>query len=538
MKFKYVILIGVVCSVIFILVFLNQLILNINKPLNDTDSFYQYFLLESNLSKFSSLDFKNLYETRMFYPLKNTLALGNSQFIQTLLSLPVYLITKNVIVSAHSMVLINFFLTYLMMYLLVFHFTKSSPASIIGGLIFSYNPYVMAQFYFELLTLFWIPLIFLVTEKILAGSKWAGFILPLLFLGSLISSFYYFIFLMITLPFYLGLRGIRRIRGIRWIGVGLVVAVVLGAFYLQPYLEIKNTYHVSRNIENVISHSTRLIDFFSTTKDNKLYGSILGTQASDYTEHSLFPGMVVYTLFLLSLIKFRKKYLPFLVILITVFLFSLGPNFPIYLLFYKFLPFFDSLRAPSRFFMMGFFSLAVLAAFASDKLFGRLGKLGKLGILGVIIFLICLEYQHQIAKPFIITPEIKQAYQWLNHQSQITVVAELPIANELINYPTLSRSYFDDSRYLLYGIYHQKRLINGNAAYNPLERTDLGKSLTINFPTPSKLDQLKKVGIDAIIVHREEYQDLSLGKEVTEKLRSLNVKEIYTTENISVFMLN
>src|SRR3989344_5461977 len=184
-------LIGILSSTLFIVIFLNQLIVNIDKPLLDSDLFYEYFLLDNDLPKFASLDFQQLFDTRMFYPLKNTLALGNSQFVQSSMALPAYLITKNVIISAHFMVLANFFLAFLVMYLFVFRLTKSIGASILGGLIFTYNPYVMAQFYFAQIVLFWIPLIFLVTEKMFEGGKRWAIILPFLFLGQLISSFYY-----------------------------------------------------------------------------------------------------------------------------------------------------------------------------------------------------------------------------------------------------------------------------------------------------------------------------------------------------------
>lgn len=545
MPLKQNILIGTISSVFFIFFFLNQLIFNIGKPLSDPDNMYQYFLIENNLHKWSNLDFKNLYDTRMFYPLKNTLALGNSQFVQSIMSLPLYLVTKNVIISAHSMVLINFFLNFLMMYLLVYQFTKSAPASILGGLIFSYNPYVMAQFYFELLTLFWIPLIFLVTEKMLEGrQRWAA-VLPFLFLGQLISSFYYFVFLLISWPVYLGIRWIRGIKGIRGIRykvlLSLVICGIIGAFYLQPYLETRNTFGVTRDLGNVMFHSAKLVDFISTTKDNKIYGSILGTKAVDYTEHSLFPGIVALGLLLLSLLTWKKSYLPFLVILVISCLLSFGPSFPPYLLLYKFFPFFDSLRAPSRFFVIGFFSLAILASFAAKYLLGRLGGFGRLGRWGVIlglIFFISLEYQHKLVPPFEGKGEVKNFYQWLDKQNQTNVILELPIANELVNYPNLFRSYFDDSRYLLYALDHKKKLINGNAAYNPPQRTALGQSLTINFPTQDKLEQLKKMGVDAIIVHKEEYQDQKMAEEVIGKLRSLNLEEIYTSDFISAFRLN
>lgn len=554
---KHTILIGIISSIFFVFIFLNQLIINLDKPLTDPDNMYQYFLIENNLRKWSSLNFENLYDTRMFYPLKNTLALGNSQFVQSLMSLPVFLLTKDVFISAHAMVLLNFFLTYLVMYFLISHLTKSVPASILGGLIFSYNPYVMAQFYFELLTLFWIPLIFLATEKMLEGKKSWATVLLFLFLGQLISSFYYFAFLILTWPFYLGIRVVGVVRDVRGVGKGglisLIICLITGAFYLQPYLGMKDSYGMTRDLGNVMFHSATFGDFISTTTGNKLYGFILGNQLRDYTEHSLFAGFVVYGLFITSLVLFfRKKYQPTInrvivslgIVWLIAFVLSFGPYFQIgevlvpniYLLFYKFVPLFDSLRAPSRFFVMGYFSMAILAGFAVKYWLGKLGRWGRSGVFLSLFLLISLEYQHNLAPPFEIKDETKSFYQWLDQQPQIDVILELPIANELIEHPQLLRSYFDDSKYLLYALDHQKKLINGNGSYNPLERTLLGQSLSINFPSPNKLEQLKEMGVDAIIVHQDEYKNPPIGKIISEKLRMI-LKEVYKSENIEAFLL-
>lgn len=555
---KKVFLIGMAASIVFVAVFLNQLVIHIDKPLSDPDNLYQYFLIENNLLKITSFDLAHLYDTRMFHPLENTLALGNSQFIQSLLALPTYLVTHDVIVAAHSMVLINFFLAFLVMYILAFRLTKSIGASILGGLIFSYNPYVMAQFYFELLTIFWIPLIFLTTEVLIEKpSFFKGLTLPLLFLAQLISSFYYTLFMVLTWPVYVLIRlKLKKISIKKLINQGLmvggVISVVLGFIYLKPYVETKAKFQVTRSLERIRVHSAKLVDFVSTSPDNRFYGQLLGTKFEGYTEHSLFAGFVVYGLVIVSLILLlRKKYphqlnrviIPFVAVGGIALVFSFGANSPPYLMLYKFMPFFDSLRAPSRFMVMGFFVYAILAAMAANywlaRLGARQGKLGsaswRIGIVLGLIFLISLEYQHNLAKPFIVKPEIKQAYQWLDGQDEIEVILELPIANELLSYPNLFRSYFDDSKYLVYALYHTKKLINGNAAFNPPERTALGQFLTINFPTQSKLDQLENMGADAVIVHREEYADAKTADETVRELRRFKLKETYTSNNIIVF---
>ncbi|MCX6791854.1 MAG: hypothetical protein NT149_02350 [Candidatus Gottesmanbacteria bacterium] len=58
------------------------------------------------------------------------------------------------------------------------------------------------------------------------------------------------------------------------------------------------------------------------------------------------------------------------------------------------------------------------------------------------------------------------------------------------------------------------------------------------FPTPAKLDVLRRMGVDAIIVHLNEYNQRGLGISTIEGLRSLGVKELMQTDSIIVFRLN
>ena len=111
-------LIGVSFSLLFSTIFLYKLIININRPLfYKEDITWQYFIFDNNFKKIAALDFENLFQTRMFYPLKNTLAFGNSLIGQSLTGLPVYLLTKNTVASANSVIVINLSLAFIFMYL-------------------------------------------------------------------------------------------------------------------------------------------------------------------------------------------------------------------------------------------------------------------------------------------------------------------------------------------------------------------------------------------------------------------------------------
>lgn len=86
----------------------------------------------------------------------------------------------------------------------------------------------------------------------------------------------------------------------------------------------------------------------------------------------------------------------FLVLLAFALLFALGGNFPLYALFFKFVPFFDIFRKPSMILFLASFSLAALAGMGADTVAGQLdpprkrraGSLIKLLAIGCVLALL------------------------------------------------------------------------------------------------------------------------------------------------------
>lgn len=502
---------GMIAGALAVFVMQWQVVVNIAKPLRQWDDItWQYFLFDNNLKKISRGDFEDFFDARMFYPRKNTLAFGNSMLGQSLLALPVYLVTKDVATAANSVILVQLWLAFVAMYLLAYRLTKNVGGGLVAGMIYSFNPYVMAHLHHEQLALGWLPLLFLVRRSWVWGAVW---------LMLLVSSFYYTLFALVTVPIYMMLQ--KRISK-SLIGVSLLVAII-GWIYLQPFREVKKAYNVNRSPALVALLAAKPNDWLFTGRENWLYGRWAKSPLRDGfarehpTEHSLFPGLTTVVLALIGL-KNRRSRVWLIILGISVVL-SMWPMSAYGNL---------GIRAVSRWWVIGMMALACLASYVNYK---------KV-VLGIVLLLLAVEYrQVGWVKPFEIKPEIRQFYSWLDKQEEVKVMVELPIANDLNNSPSFERSAYDDGQYLLYALGHDKKLVNGHHSFIPEDAYVLGRELTTRFPTEEKIRRLRSLGVDMVVVHREEYRQPQVGEAVLTGLRELGLLEVYGGETISAFRL-
>lgn len=549
------VVVGIIVGLLTSGLMVGEVWLNLDKPLRPRDDItWQYFLFDNNFRKLTQGEFGELFNARMFYPREKTLAYGNSLLGQSLLGLPAYLLTGDVVTAANSVILIDLVLAFGAMYLLAYRFTHSTSSGLIAGMIYTYNPYVMAHLHHEQLVLQWLPLLFLLVELLLERVTWwwsvalGGTALMLL-----VSSFYYALFALVIVPMYALMRWWQKGRKeIFWkplFGVGLVVAVV-GWGYLGPFRAVREEYGVKRSIALVELLSANPQDYLFTAPNNWLYGWWAESPLRDSfarehpTEHSLFPGLVGYGFLALAvwmIIKKKGTSWPMLQIWLVMLgigvVLSLGPRFLVYRLIYTVVPGADSVRAVSRWAVMGFLSLAVLSAlgwqYVSKKLF-------RFAPRGLVLALLLLGVEYRTVgwvEPFSISEELRTFYQWLDQDEESQVIVELPIANDLENSPGFARSFYDDGQYLLYATWHDKALVNGHHSFIPEDAYAMGRKLTAQFPTQEKLDELRRMGVDVVSVHEEEYGEKQVGEKVVRELRELGLEEAYNRGGVHGFRL-
>lgn len=253
--------------------------------------------------------FKNplrLFDANIFYPLSNTLSFSEHLFPQAVLSLPVYFVTKNPILTYNFVFLLSFVLNAYAMFLLVRHLTKNDIAGVAGGIVFAFNTYPLSHLpHLQLLSSWMIPLAFLYLHKFFEEGKFKHSLLfSIFFTLQALSCIYYGLFLIsilvLTVPLLI-IFNFRKLRPSFFIKLGaplLFSGFVIFVFSL-PYLSLFKIHGFKREL----SRGADLINYLAPESRNIFLGKMLSSLGT--SERFLFPGIAV--LFLAGYCIFQKR---------------------------------------------------------------------------------------------------------------------------------------------------------------------------------------------------------------------------------------
>lgn len=507
----YLVLYIVILSIVF-----RNLIFNISTSLLDWRdyAFYTWQMFQ-NITHIANLDFVNFFETNAFYPHKLTLFFIDTMLPQSIIFLPYYYLTKNLIFTLNLTLITTFLLNFLSLFLFWKKIFKRELIAFLGSLFIIFSPFFHAELgHFTVMSYwpFFFGLYFLFNRS---GKRKRDYIYAGLFLSiQFLASIYLGIFMMVTILilfvskyFFKDIRAKPKQILLSLLLIFAVFASTSGIF-IKGYFDMKHMYQAKRDIREYIGYSANLSDYlFTTTINSLLHQSLIMNLWNKFDKnrgaHGSFPGFLIFTTAMLALFKISKSNQSlsikidvnreksfFLILIILGLLFSLGPrlNFngnyayitlPYYPLI-KFVPGAEALRALVRWNFLFFFGLTYFSLITINKLIN--GRYYKYFL--ILIFLIfILEYI-----PFNIRSE-KLSY--LTNDDQILkkicskekkVLLELPVTH--LNAASNIR---DGLQYLaatvqLASAYHGCFLINGYSGYD----------LPDNFILASTLDEYIK----------------------------------------------
>ncbi|MDD5166705.1 MAG: hypothetical protein PHQ57_04890 [Candidatus Omnitrophica bacterium] len=434
-------------------------------------------------------------------------------------------VLTNAVLAYNIQILMNFFLSAVFTYLLVFFLSKSRLAGIISAIIFSFCPQHFTRSWQHLsLTYFqWLPLVLLSALMLYKDRRLRNgifFAISLLLLFSFDFTIAYLgLLTLFTLFFYLFFVNWRRgtlkeakiagyFKKASWGVVILAVLLIrqiliIWAKYGTQSASAYNPTH--RPFEDLFAQSAKPLGFLLPASTHPVFGrfseQFIGSSlyGQSFTEHTLYLGWLALAL---ALFAFRRRkenlYIGFFIFLAVVaWLFSQPPwwNFfglKIYMpsfFMYKILPMF---RAYCRFGILLMLAIAVLAGFGLKSILERFESYKpKIALTILACGLILFEFWNWPPYKVIDLSRVPAVYYWLKEEPGNPVLAEYPM--DIIG---------PNEMYKFYQTVHHKRIINGTFPGTPAHKI----AMTITkLSQPGTVNILKQMGVKYAIVHEEGY---------------------------------
>ncbi len=263
------------------------------------DTLYSVFYIAQHIEKILSFNFKDYWTVNAFYPYKDYMLLNDHQLGNALLAIPVYIISKDYILSYNIVLFLSFWLSGFFAYIFINYLTKNKIAGIFGGVIFAYNSYRMGHLsHISLLAAQWIPLIFLYMHKLKEKQNWKNLcLLGLFYIFQAISSLYYFlminIFLIILFIWFLLITNKDNIKKLFiWFTSAAAFILLILSPYIYKLFALQHLYKFKRDSNDILTYSSDIIHFFSVDSHNFLYRKIFFDSSSFSLEGMLFPGFI------------------------------------------------------------------------------------------------------------------------------------------------------------------------------------------------------------------------------------------------------
>ena len=505
-------------------------------------------------------DPRTVWHAPIFFPYPETLAYSDHHLLLAMMTLPL-IITGGPVLAYNLLVLTSYALTGWAVYLLARDMlarTDDMRMRIVGafaaGALFAFGTYRITHVvHLQLLQTAWLPLALLFLRRLLCDSetgnrRWRNAALFGLFAGIQCATalyYAYFAALALGLSITVRLRDVlnyqrqhdfwQRIGGL---ALGGALAVLIAAPVTLPYIRVYEYLGVVRSLRELDNWSAPLQAYLAVVPTNWLYGGRGAWFAASGGEFALFPGFVTAMLAIASLALAvwerigNRKSVPsaligasdaiFLALLAScAWVLSLGVGIrlerggemlPIpmpYATLYERIPGFGALRVPARWAMLTHLALALLASFTLVHIGQWLRSMvnHRLAlIISAVIGTVALVEHASFPLPLATIPTPKPVYAWLGAQRDMRALLELPVG-PVPRGAELERITVRQ----FHQIHHWKPLAAGYSGIIPFGTTDLLRRVQ-RLPDDDTLRYLALVGVDTLVIHRDEYDPETLAR--------------------------
>ncbi len=508
-----------------------------------------FWYVFDSLKNIGTIDLQTFYNSYQFYPFGNTLAQLDFQFFTSaFIFSPIFFLTRDLIFSVNSTVFLGILLTFLSCYFSINYLVKNRISSIIGAIIFTFSPPVMAHFipgHIEYLTRFFIPpllvssIVFFQKPKMKTGLLFFTFLIL-----NLITSLQMFAFSLVfifIIFIYFFVKELKEKRILNWlkeiIKPSLMFAITI-PIILKFYGNYLN-FGFKREVELLTVYSPKIYDFFIGLPENIFLGSFYKSleplrlleipgYGVNYGERTLFPGFIALTAILFFILK-RVKNIPSEVSkvlglsLIATYILALGPfitlfdetfTLPYYYL-YNSVSFLQFIRTPGRIYLVGIFFIALITSFFFNQIIKSIKNKKYLRMFLITLTLLFLLFEYKNSLKFNAYNDKFPAY---NLRGQKVVF--LPFAEEdKGNY---------QSRYLTIMTKSNFMMVNGATGSMPQGFDIIRENLqTLKFDAKFR-ETLKRLDVRYVIIDSNKLNDfLEIKNDFERRENIINDLSVY-----------
>lgn len=491
---------------------------------------------------------RTFWDANIFFPERNTLAFAEHLIGETVLVLPVYWITGNLLLCYNTAVFLSFVLGAFGMYLLVADLSGSAAAGIAAGVFFAFTQYRLEYELSHLQTLSnqWLPLaLFALHRYVATRSRGAlAAAVAALVLLNLSAGFH----MLFDQPFVAAFvvadlaRHHRLREGAAWLDLAAAAAAVLLLTlpFAYPYIVMERQQHFVRSVDEVVRFSATL-DQYRAALPQFAVPLVLATAAIVVAVGRRTRGARIASP---PLIAFAAGGL------LLSFWLSLGPvvqaggralHAPaLYALFYDYAPGFRGVRAVARMATMFFFFLALLAGFGVAAIEGA----SKRAAAAIAAAACALFLWQTRPTPFpldrewpFVSPGLAPAPAYLRPDPVVPplyrFIATVDRDAVLVEFPFGDNAY--DLRYMYFSAAHRRRMLGGYSGVFP--DSWLARRAVLERPLASPEAAWRALdGATHAVVHSRGWPDAT-GDGICEWLRAHGGRETGVFDTAHVFEL-
>ena len=487
----------------------------------------------------------HFWDAPWFYPEPLATAFSEHFLLHSLLTLPVYVASGNVILCYNLLFLATFTLSGFGMYLFVRELTGRPLAAFVAGIAFAFAPYRFGSMeHLQVLSSQWMPFVLYGFRRYFATRRTRPLVgASLALLAQHLSSGYYMVFFgpFVALYVLAEIMVGRLWRDIRvWLQILAAggAAILLTLPFAVPYLIVRNKYNSAKELQNLSLYAADLLGWVTASPRLTIWG---GMQTFVKAEGYLFPGITILLLAIVGLIvgwravvskeaaskeatskepvskepasQGAKVAAVFgtAAVVLSCWL-SLGPQVQlatqptsipaIYQIPYAFIPGFDVARVPARFAMITILGLATLAGLALARL--EIRRRSLVVICGALILAEGAAFPLQVNRTWttyageLLPPETRiypatdmpPVYRYLRSLDN-AVVAHLPFG-----------APEREIQYDYYAAMHGRRTVNGySGAFPPTWLMRLGEMRNAATNPKAAQSRMFRDGVTHLVIH-------------------------------------